>query len=234
MSNEIFVDGICEIDDQTIESYFSQFGSPVKHYESHRHRPTNSCCFALILFESFETVDRILDQRPHEINDNVLFVKRLLPASICSFIERLLPVSSLFIQNKISREFDEDKLRTFFNRFGRIVRFERDYTHDRLLIEFDDYDCVDRIFLSKDLLPAYLDVHKNIHPRAQNAIEYHGRCRRQDEEKTKKRHRKKRYHSDDQYEDLLQKTIEDLIHCKAQLRNVENDCAVLRMSKMSD
>lgn len=239
MSNEIFVDGICEIDDEMIEKYFSQFASDVKHFQSHRHRPTNSCCFALILFESSTTVDRILRERPHQINDYSLFVKRLLPPSICSFIERLLPVSSLFVQNKIRTEFDEDKLRKFFSHFGRILRFDHDFIHDRLFIEFDDYDSVDQIFLNKDRLPNHIDIHKNILPRVQSTIEYHGRCRRQgqsieNEEIKKKTHRKKRYHSDDQYEDLLQKTIEDLIHCKAQLSHVENDCAILRMGKMKN
>jgi hypothetical protein len=237
MSNELFVDGICEIDDQTIESYFSQFGSRITHYDSHRHRPTNSCCFALILFESSDTVHKILRQRPHKINHYLLFVKRLLPPNTCSFTERLLPVSSLFVRNKMTKEFDEQQLKTYFNTFGRILKFERDHNRDRLFIEFDDYDSVDRIFLNKDHLPKYIDIHKNILPRAQSTIEYHGTCRRKQQdiqinEKKKKRHQKKRYHSDDQYEDLLQKTIEDLIDCKAQLRNRENDYIILQMGKI--
>jgi hypothetical protein len=237
MSNELFVDGICEIDDQTIESYFSRFGSRITHYDSHRHRPTNSCCFALILFESPDTVHTILSRRPHKINHYSLFVKRLLPPNACSFIERLLPVSSLFVRTKISREFDDQQLKNYFNTFGRILKFERDHhNHDRLLIEFDDYDSVDRIFLNKDHLPKYIDIHKNILPRAQSSIEYHGTCRRKqqdieinNEKKKKRRHRNKRYHSDDQYQDLLQKTIEDLINCKAQLRNKDNDYIILQM-----
>lgn len=237
MSNEIFVDGICEIADEILEEYFSRFASDIKHFQSHRHRPTNSCCFALILFESSITVDRILHERPHQINRYCLFVKRLLPSNLCSFIERLLPVSSLFVQNKIRKEFDEDQLRQFFDRFGRILRFEHDFIHDRLFIEFDDYDSVDQIFLHRDLLPNHIDIHKNILPRIQSTIEYHGRCRRQDppsidNEKKNKDHRKKRYQSDEQYEDLLQKTIEDLIQCKAQLKNVENDCEILRLGKI--
>jgi len=234
MSNELFVDGICEIDDKTIESYFSRFGSRITHYESHRHRPTNSCCFALISFETHHTVNAILRQRPHSINLNPLFVKRLLSPDTCSFIERLLPVSSLFVYNKIHKEFDEQKLRNYFNTFGRILKYERDNNRDRLFIEYDDYDSVDRIFLNKDHLPHNIDIHKNILPRAQNTIEYHGKCRRKQQdikidEKKKKRHHKKPSHTDEQYQDLLQKTIGDLINCKAQLRNKENDFVLLQM-----
>jgi hypothetical protein len=137
----------------------------------------------------------------------------------------------------MTKEFDEQQLKTYFNTFGRILKFERDHNRDRLFIEFDDYDSVDRIFLNKDHLPKYIDIHKNILPRAQSTIEYHGTCRRKQQdiqinEKKKKRHQKKRYHSDDQYEDLLQKTIEDLIDCKAQLRNRENDYIILQMGKI--
>jgi RNA recognition motif-containing protein len=237
MSNELFVDGICEIDDKTIGSYFSRFGSRITHYESHRHRPTNSCCFALISFESHYTVNAILRQRPHSINFHSLFVKRVLPPGTCSFIERLLPVSSLFVYNKLNKEFDEQKLRNYFSTFGQICKFERDYNHDRLFIEYNDYDSVDKIFLNKNHLPNNIDIHKNILPRAQNTIEYHGTCRRKQqeitiEEKKKKRNHKKKSHTDEQYQDLLQKTIGNLINCKAQLRNTENDYVILQMSKI--
>jgi hypothetical protein len=237
MSNELFVDGICELDDTAIQSYFSQFGTRITSYGSHRHRPTNSCCFALISFASSDTVNAILCQRPHAINDYPLFVKRLLPPGLCSFIERLLPVSSLFVYNKISKEFDEEKLENYFKTFGHILQFKRDYGHNRFIIEYDDYDSVDRIFLNKDNLPNYIDIHKNILPRAQNTIEYHGTCRRQQkkdptDEKKKKRHHKKKHHLDEQYEDLLQKTIENLTNCNAQLRNKENDYIILQIGKI--
>ncbi|CAF4512518.1 unnamed protein product [Rotaria sp. Silwood1] len=235
MTNELFVDGICELDDKAIQSYFSKFGSRIINYESHRHRPTNSCCFALISFESHHTVNAILRHRPHSIDFYSLFVKRLLPPALCSFIERLLPVSSIFVYNKLTKEFDEKKLKTYFKNFGYILKFEHDHVHKRLLIEYDDYDSVDKIFLNKENLPRNIDIHKNILPYAQNTIQYHGMCRRKQEdditidEKKKKRNKKKQYHTDDEYQNLLQKTIENLINCKAQLRNKENDCVILQM-----
>jgi hypothetical protein len=182
----------------------------------------------LILFESSDTVHSILQNRPHKINHHLLFVKRLLPPNSCSFIERLLPVSSLFVRTKTTREFNEQHLRNYFSNFGRILKFEYDNNHHRLLIEFDDYDSVDRILLNKDNLPSYIDIHKNILPRAQNSIEYHGTCRR----KTQDEKKKKRYRSNHQYQDLLQKTVEDLINCKAQLKNKENDYIILQMGKI--
>jgi RNA recognition motif-containing protein len=238
MSNELFVDGICEIDDKTIVSYFSRFGSRIKHYDSHRHRPTNSCCFALISFESHYTVNAILRRRPHSINIHPLFVKRLLPPNTCSFIERLLPVSSLFVYNKLDKKLDEQKLKNYFKTFGHILRFEHDYNRDRIFIEYDDYDSVDRIFLNKDHLPNNIDIHKNILPRAQSTVEYHGTCRRQrqniqiDEKKKKRHHKKKSHINDQQYQDLLHKTIENLLNCKAELRNKENDYVLLQMGKI--
>jgi len=237
MATELFVDGICELDDKTIQSYFSRFGSRITNYESHRQRATNSCCFAVISFVSHHTVNAILRQRPHSIDSYPLFVKRLLPSGVCSFIERLLPVSSLFVYNKISKELNEDKLKGYFQTFGHILKFERDYAHDRLFIEYDDYDSVDKIFLNKDQLPNHIDIHKNILPRAQNTIEYHGTCREKQQdtakdEKKKKRHHKKKNRSDDQYQDLLQRTIENLGNCKAQLNNIENDYIILQLGKI--
>lgn len=237
MSNELFVDGICEIDDKTIKSYFSRFGSRITNYDAHRHCATNSCCFAFISLESHHTVNAILRQRPHSINLHPLFIKRILPPNTCSFTERLLPVSSLFVYTKLQKEFDEEKLRNYFNAFGEILKFERDYIHNRLIIEFDDYDSVDRIFLNKDHLPTNIDIHKNTLPSAQSSIKYHGTCRRkqqdiQVDEKKKIRHQKKKSHHDDQYQNLLQKTIKDLIDSKAQLRNKENDFVLLQMGKI--
>jgi hypothetical protein len=238
MPNEIFLDGICEIDDNTIQTYFSQFGSSITTYESHRHRPTNSCCFAFLTFVSPDTVNAILRQRPHSINHHSFFVKRSLPSSVCSFIERLLPVSSLFVNTKTSEEFDEGKLKSYFETYGHIIKFERDHKRERLLIEYDDYDSVDRIFLNKGSLPYDISIHKNILPRAQNTIEYHGTCRRKqttDEKKKKRNHKEKvrvKY-QDEQYQDLLQKTVENLTNCKAQLRNKENDFVILQIGMCS-
>lgn len=236
MSNELFVDGICEIDDKTIQSYFSRFGSRIKAYESNRHRPTNSCCFAIISLASHHTVNAILRQRPHTINHYPLFVKRLLPTTVCSFAERLLPVSSIFVYNKSSNEFDEKNLKNYFEDFGFIIKFERDYRNNRLVIEYDDYDSVDRIFLSKEHWPYDIDIHKNVLPKAQNTIRYHGICRRKQkcdtfDEQSKDRDDKKRNYFDNEYQDLLQKTIENLINCKAQLKSKENDYIILQLGK---
>lgn len=230
MTNELFVDGICEIDDKTIESYFSRFGSRIINYDAHRHRPTNSCCFTFIKFESHHTVNAILRQRPHTINFHRLFIKRILPPNACSFTERLLPVSSIFIYNKFSKEFNEEKLKACFNNYGKILKFQHDHIHNRIVIEYDDYDSVDRIFLNKENLPNNISIHKNILPRAQNTIEYHGTCRRKQQENIQiNEKKKKKSYFDTQYQDLLQKTIEDLINCKSQLKNKENDYILLQM-----
>ncbi|CAF1123736.1 unnamed protein product [Adineta ricciae] len=223
MSTEIFVDGICEFDDKSIQSYFSRFGSRIVHYECQRHRPTNACCFAVITFASHHTVNAILRKRPHSINSYPLFVKRLLPLTICSFSERLLPVTSLFVQNRITKELEEGNLKKYFETFGEILRFERDSKQNRLIIEFKDYDSIDRIFLNKDQLPQFIEVHKNLSPRLQNQIRYHGTCR--PKEQQPKFNNKEKEH----YQDLLQKTIGELAKCKAQLRNTERDYLILQM-----
>ncbi|UJR35330.1 hypothetical protein I4U23_028091 [Adineta vaga] len=222
MSTEIFVDGICEFDDKTLHSYFGRFGSRISHYECHRQRSTNACCFALITFVSHHTVDAILRQRPHAINSYPLFVKRILPSTICSFSERLLSVRSLFVQNRITKELEEEKLIKYFQTFGEILKFEYDSNHQRLLVEFEDYDSVDRIFLNKEDLPKYIEIHKNLLPRAQNQIQYHGTCRPKERET-------KTDEKQNTYQDLLQKTIEELTKCKAQLKQTKNDYIILQM-----
>ncbi|CAF3558436.1 unnamed protein product [Adineta steineri] len=220
ISTELFVDGICELDDRIIQSYLKQFGSRITNYESHRKRLTDSCCFALISFTSHHSVNTILRRRPHIINSSTIFVKRLLSSSVCSFIERQLPVTSLFVYNKISKQLNERNLRNFFKTFGHILKFERDYIHDRLFIEYDDYDSVDKVFLNKDQLPDYIDIYKNILPQAQDTAEYRGKCRL-------KQHAPKK--TNECYQGLLQKTIEDLGNCKAQLKNIENDYNILQI-----
>jgi hypothetical protein len=242
MSHEIFVDGICELDDTTLHAYFSRFGSRITTFDSHRHRPTNSCCFALISFNSPHPVNAILRHRPHSINLHPLFVKRLLPPTLCSFIERLLPVTSLFVFSTSSRPFDERDLEKYFSAYGNIIKFDRDYGRDRVLIEYDDYDAVDLVLLNKDCLPSDIEVHKNILPRAQSNIEYHGTCRQQqqsvDETKKKRPHYKKtnekirEHYADSDYQDLLQRTIENLANAKAQLKDKENAYAILQIGKI--
>lgn len=237
MSDELFVDGICDFDDEAIRTYFTRLNFRIKNYESHRHRPTNSCCFAIIQFESCQSVNAILHQRPHRIDNYTLFVKRILPPSTCSFIERLLPATSLFVYDKFHKNFDEEKFRKYFNTFGRIIKVEHDPIRSRLLIEYDDYDSVDRIFLNKHHLPEYIEIHKNISPRIQSTIEYHGTCRKQQqdiliEEKNKKsRHEKQKPHYDEHYQDLLQKTINELINCKAELRNRDSEYMILQFGR---
>ncbi|CAF1204699.1 unnamed protein product [Adineta ricciae] len=197
------------------------------HYECQRQRPTNACCFAVITFASHHTVNAILRKRPHSINSYPLFVKRLLPLTICSFSERLLPVTSLFVQNRITKELEEGNLKKYFQTFGEILRFERDSKQNRLIIEFKDYDSVDRIFLNKSQLPQFVEVHKNLSPRLQNQIRYHGTCR--PKEQQPKFDDKEKKPQKENYQDLLQKTIEELAKCKAQLRNTERDYLILQM-----
>ena len=233
MSNELFVGDICELDDRKVKSYFARFGSRIINYESHRHRPTNSCCFALITFVSSHTVNAILRRRPHSINNNTLFVKRLLSPETCSFIERLLPVSSIFVYNKTNRKFDERKLKYYFKKFGLIVKFQYDHIHDCLFIEYDDYDSIDKIFLNKEDLPYSIEIYKNILPYIQNSIQYTGTCHYQQRSiiDSKKQNYMKSNFGDNEYQDLLQKTIKNLVHCKTQLRNKENDYIILEMGK---
>jgi len=235
MSDELLVDGICKFDDEIIQTYFTRLNFRIKNYESHRHRPTNSCCFAIIQFESSQSVNAVLDLRPHRIDNHTLFVKRLLPPSTCSFIERLLPVTSIFVYDRIRKDFDEEKLRKYFNTFGRIINFEHDRIRSRLLIEYDDYDSVDRIFLNKDHLPDQIEIYKNVSPRVQSTIEYHGTCRQKqqdiqvEEQKPKRSHRRQDSHFDEHYQDLLQKTINELIHCKSELRNRDSEYLMLQL-----
>ena len=192
MSTEIFVDGICHVNDEEIQRYFSQFGARLVSYDAHRHRLTNACCFALMSFASPHTVDAILTHRPHSIHAHALFVKRSLPSGVCSFIERLLPVSSLFVSYKVREPLNEHQLRNYFDTYGQILKFEHDPVHHRWLIEYEDYDSVDRILLHQDRFPYSMNVGKNVSPRAQRSIAYHGTCHRDLRESTLADKEKKR------------------------------------------
>jgi RNA recognition motif-containing protein len=236
MSTEIFVDGICNINDDEIQHYFSQFGARQVSYDAHRHRLTNACCFALISFASPHTIDAILTHRPHTIHGHAVFVKRSLPSGVCSFIERLLPVSSVFVSYKVREPLNEHQLRNYFDTFGQILTFEHDRVRHRWLIEYEDYDSVDRIFLQQDRYPYSMNVRKNVSPRAQSSIPYHGTCHRDPSESTvgekeKRRRRKKRLEGT--CHDLPQTTSEDLNQCRNELRSQKQDYERLRMGKIT-
>ena len=240
MKNEIFVDGICEIDDQIIKAYFAKFGSRITAYAAFRRCPTNACCFALISFDSPHTVNAVQRHRPHAIDIHPLFVKRMLPENTCSFNERLLPVTSLFAYRRSKKELDQKVLKNYFNEFGNLLKFAYDQGKDRLMIEYDDYDAVDRLLLGKAKLPFALDLQKNISPDVQSNVQYHGTCRGKasvsvlGEQQHRRGDQKIRdgEPSSVEREDLLQTAMKDLAQCKAELKTREDDYRLLQLGKI--
>ena len=234
MTKEIFVDGICEIEDTAIKSYFGKFGSRITAYAAFRHRPENSCCFARITFDSHHTVNAVLRHRPHIINSYPIFVKRLLPGKNSSFKERILPVTSLFAYGRTGKGLDQRTLKTYCETFGRLAKFTYNKQHDCLLIGFDDYDAVDQFLLSKSRLLFPLSLQKNITPHTQSKTEYRGTCRAKASSKTTNGPDKKLPEvktSDVVWQDLLQTAVNNLTECKIELKTKEKDYRVLQLRK---
>lgn len=239
MTKEIFVDGICEIEDTVVKSYFGKFGSRITAYAAFRHRPEDACCFARITFDSHHTVNAVLRHRPHIISSYPIFVKRLLPGKNSSFTERILPVTSLFAYGRMGKAIDQQTLKSYCTTFGRLAKFTYNKKHDCLLIGYDDYDAIDQFLLSESQLPFPLSLQKNITPHTQSKSEYRGTCRAKASvestvQKTTNGPDKKILDvktSDVVWQDLLQTAVNKLTECKIELKSKENDYRVLQLRK---
>lgn len=140
-----------------ITDLFAQFGIIARMHAQQRlsHRspylpPTPS---VILHFESRDSVDRLMAERPFLFHDHQLFVRRCLPTT------RRYPYEAYLVTNKILLRVRQEDHQSVLPKndavveyltgiVDQIIRLER-FDEKTMLIEFDDYDSVDVCCLSR-------------------------------------------------------------------------------------
>ncbi|UJR23002.1 hypothetical protein I4U23_026028 [Adineta vaga] len=147
---EICVSGVSyQTEPHTLLTYFEQFGT-IHHYNF--SSPTGGG-HVFITYENVQSVDRCMTRRPHRLDGRHLHVKRALPFSTEHPQEHIEITRDIMIISDFL-EIDEDflkELRAYFSSYGPIYacKYCHETNFDYFLVEFADYDQVDRIILDK-------------------------------------------------------------------------------------
>ena len=147
------------VDEETLETYFSQFGE-IENVTIHKFQDTGkSRGFGFVTFTSSLGVDSVQSSRPHELAGQKVDTKRNLPKTDYGHEEAR--VTKIYIgapeEEKNSGSFglnentsDED-LEQYFGQFGTVTKVEqlvwRDSGKKRGYgyVEFEDEDAVDKV-----------------------------------------------------------------------------------------
>ncbi|CAF3546165.1 unnamed protein product [Adineta steineri] len=169
---KLFIGGLIHtITDEKLKEYCSKYGEIIECVIM-RDREGRSRGFAFVSFKDRATVENFMKDRPHIIDGKKIEPKRAMPRNEASKAEGQLTVRKIFIGG-IKEDLTEDKLKSYFQKFGNIVecnimKDKEDKLRGFGFITFDDYDGVDRCILEKPHIinEKELDVRKAI-PREQ-------------------------------------------------------------------
>jgi len=150
---KLFIGGLnYSTTEETMKSYFERYGSLedcviMKFPDSGRSRG-----FGFIMFEKSEQVDKCQADRPHQIDNKTIEVKRATPRTDARKPEAQASVKKLYVGSLTEDMTDED-LEEYFKQFGPVTNVEQMKWNDTGkkrgfgFIEFDDTDPVDKICL---------------------------------------------------------------------------------------
>jgi len=153
---KVFVGGLnYNTTDETLKSYFEQFGELVDSIVMKFPDNGRSRGFGFVEYASLEEVDKCQAARPHKLDDKTVETKRATPRDEASAgtSSHGQSVQKLFVGG-IKEEIEEDDMREFFSEFGTItdiVRMKDKETGRKKgfgFVEFDDYDPVDKLVLT--------------------------------------------------------------------------------------
>ncbi|CAF0806852.1 unnamed protein product [Didymodactylos carnosus] len=139
------------IDEQVLLNHFEQYGSIINY--------NFLGGYVFITFESTEDVDKVMNNRPHNINGCNLYVKRALPYDIDHPKERYDTTRDLMVvvdDDEYKNNSLLEEMKKYFLNYGHVYgcKFVNEKNVLYVLVEFADYDVVDRIILDK---PHYLN-----------------------------------------------------------------------------
>ena len=156
-----------------VRSHFQPFGE-IAELSLKRRESNNSALFlsnptAILAFEHHDSVDTVMAERPHTMDDCLLLVRRCIPMTRRYPYEPCHTVTKLLIrtatENPCEALPNDSLIMRYFEVIGgRILRLER-LEDQTVLLEFDDYDSVDICCLCRPhvILNQLVDVEKCHH-----------------------------------------------------------------------
>ncbi|CAF3156599.1 unnamed protein product, partial [Rotaria sp. Silwood2] len=133
----------------TLLTYFEQFGT-IDHYN---FTSPDGGGFVFITYINPKSVDRCMASRPHRLDGQHLYVKRAIPFNaeyprehIDSSRDIMIVIDSINVDEQFLKD-----LREYFSSYGTLYacKYCHEANFDYILVEFADYDQVDRIIFDK-------------------------------------------------------------------------------------
>ncbi|CAF0791915.1 unnamed protein product [Adineta steineri] len=173
---KLFIGGLSfKTTDETLKEYVTKFGE-VSDSLVMKDQNGQSRCFGFVTFTDPQVIDEFMKQRPHILDGRQIDPKRAMPREEANNDEVHLTVKKIFIGG-VRDGLDENTLREYFSKFGHVcdcfLMHDKDgKTRGFAFLEFDDFDSVDKVILSRPhIIGEYrVDVKKAV-PKDQRQIQ---------------------------------------------------------------
>jgi len=155
-SRKLFIGGISfDTTDESLRSYFEKHGNITDCVVIRESSTGKSKGFGFVTYETEEEADACMADRPHELNERTIDVKRAVSREESSKPGAHVQVKKVFIGG-VKGEITEDDLRGYFGTYGEITEVEipLDKTTSKqrgfAFVTFDDYDPVDKLVAKRN------------------------------------------------------------------------------------
>ena len=134
-----------------LAEYFSRFGDIV-YSTGNKNKFGTLLNYAYICYQSMDSVERLMDSRPHTIDGNQLEIRRVAKYSAKLIHKHEKLTRKVFIEFELMQDnFAENRcwslVTNYFSKFGEVNSVQMDLVNRCASITFADYDSVDKILL---------------------------------------------------------------------------------------
>ncbi|XP_053338255.1 heterogeneous nuclear ribonucleoprotein A1-like [Clarias gariepinus] len=152
---KLFIGGLSfETTDDSLRSYFEQWGTLTDCVVMRDPNSKRSRGFGFVTYSCVEEVDAAMAARPHKVDGRLVEPKRAVSREDSNRPFAHTTVKKIFVGG-IKEDTEEDHLRDYFEKFGKIEAIEIMVDHKTgvrrgfAFVTFDDHDAVDRIVIQK-------------------------------------------------------------------------------------
>lgn len=182
-SRKLFIGGISfDTTDESLRSYFEKYGTITDCVVIKEQNTNKSKGFGFVTFETEEEADKCMAERPHELQERNIDVKRAVSREESSRPGAHVQVKKVFVGG-IKGEMTEDDLRGYFAEFGTVMEVEIpvDKTTSKqrgfAFVTFDDFDPVDKLVAKRkhEIAGKECEVKKALSKAEMEKAKYKGR-----------------------------------------------------------